>query len=107
MTGDEVDLDIAKEGIREVFRNALLVETARLTNDRRKPSLTEVRDAGIAVGLRVLSEQRAIHGAALGYNLVRIAAIEARYFAEQNLDAINASMAAFLLGAVLFRTDLL
>lgn len=104
MNGDD-DLEAAQAAICMVIRLAITSEVSRLTKDRRKTTIGEVFEAAIAIGQRTMAEQQALFGPAIGGNLVRLAAADVRRYVQAGHSPIDASMAAFVLGAVLLHAD--
>jgi len=108
MIDDDLDLVAVQDEVCAAMLQAVISEAARLTLDRRKPTLDEVRDVGIVIGRRMLADQEARFPLGSGvspYNLTRSVATQVDHYA-QGRGCVVESIAGFALGAVRFRTDM-
>ena len=81
-------------------------EADRLTLDRRKPSLDEIRAAGDGIIVAALAREQAIFGEALGGNLVR-GATHVLDVRASDMGVVPTCMSAYMLARVRYREQLL
>lgn len=84
---------------------AIVAESEVLTANRGKPNLEIISSAGIKIGEAFLVEQNEVFGE-VGGNLVRAAARTADLIATER-GTVATTMAAFVLGAVRFRPQMI
>lgn len=108
MIDDDLDLVAVQDEVCAAMLQAVIAEAARLTLDRRKPTLDEVRAVGSAIGRRMLADQEARFPLGSGvspFNLV-CAAAQGMDRYVQGRGCVAMSLAGFVLGAVRYRTDM-